>query len=100
VGEAKGTDRYPPFNGVRDSWVTKLPVIECQSDDNCAGGDSAQLVGFVCFELREITVTPGKVIRGRFLCPTDPLYSECDSGAMTGGGLNFGIRADIPVLVR
>jgi len=100
VGDSQGTDRYPPFNGIKDSWVVKLPVIECQDEDHCAGGGTAQLVGFVCFELREINVTPGKVIRGRFLCPTDPLYDECDAGGITGGGLNFGIRADIPVLVR
>jgi Flp pilus assembly protein TadG len=94
-----GTDRYAPIDGVMDSWVVKLPVIECQSDDHCAGGDTADLVGFVCFELREINVTPGKVIRGRFLCPTDPLFDECDLGGGTGG-LDFGIRADIPKLVR
>jgi Flp pilus assembly protein TadG len=94
-----GVDRYAPYDGQMDSWVIKLPVIECQSADNCAGGNTADLVGFVCFELREINVTPGKVIRGRFLCPSDPLFTECDLGG-TSGGLNFGIRADIPVLVR
>jgi len=98
-GNASGVDRYAPLDGKMDSWVVKLPVIECQSDDHCAGGDTADLVGFVCFELREINVTPGKVIRGRFLCPSDPLWDECDIGG-TSGGLNFGIRADIPVLVR
>ena len=101
AGDAEGVDRYPgPNPGVNDSWVVKLPVIECQSSDHCAGGDTADLVGFVCFEIREINVTPDKVIRGRFLCPTDPLYDECDAGDATSGGLNFGIRAEIPVLVR
>jgi hypothetical protein len=83
-----------------DSWVVSLPVIECQSDGHCAGGTAAQMVGVVCFELREVTVTPEKIIRGRFLCPGDPLWSECDGGIGRSGGLDFGIRADIPVLVR
>jgi Flp pilus assembly protein TadG len=100
VGNAEGVDRYAPLDGIRDSWVLKLPVIECQSDTHCSGGDPAGVVGFVCFELREIVVTPEKVIRGRFLCPSDPLYNECDAGNATSGGLNFGVRAEIPVLVR
>jgi Flp pilus assembly protein TadG len=102
VGNASGTDRYAPVHTPPepDSWVVALPVIECQSGDHCAGGTPAQMVGVVCFELREITVTPDKIIRGRFLCPGDPLWSECDGGLGRSGGLDFGIRADIPVLVR
>ena len=100
VGEGDGIDRYAPFDGINDSWIVKLPVVECQSGTRCGGGGTADIVGFVCFELREINVTPLKVIRGRFLCPTDPLYSECDAGDARSGGLNFGIRAEIPVLVR
>jgi Flp pilus assembly protein TadG len=100
VGEGEGVDRYSPFDGSRDSWVVKLPVIECQGGTHCSSGGTADIVGFVCFELREIVVTPDKVIRGRFLCPSDPLYNECDSGNATSGGLNFGVRAEIPVLVR
>jgi Flp pilus assembly protein TadG len=100
VGNAEGVDRYAPLDGIRDSWVMKLPVIECQSGTHCSGGDPATVVGFVCFELREIVVTPDKVIRGRFLCPSDPLYNECDAGNATSGGLNFGVRAEFPVLVR
>ena len=92
-------DGYAPFDGEMDSWVVKLPVIECQAGQKCSGGDTADLVGFVCFELREINVTPSKVLRGRFLCPSDPLWDDCDLTG-TSGGLNFGIRADIPVLVR
>jgi len=100
VGNAEGIDRYAPFDGIRDSWVLKLPVIECQSATHCSGGETVGIVGFVCFELREIVVTPDKVIRGRFLCPSDPLYNECDAGNATSGGLNFGVRAEFPVLVR
>ena len=56
--------------------------------------------GAVCVEIREVVVTPDKIIRARFLCPTDPLYDECDLGPTGSGGLNFGLRADIPVLVE
>ena len=73
--------------------------MECQTGINCAGGVANEIVGFVCFEVREVVVTPDKIIRGRFLCPTDALFSECDAGTTTTGGLDFGFRADIPVLV-
>ena len=95
-----GTDHYPPFDGVSDSWVVGLPVIECQSDDHCTAGTHAEMVGFVCFEIREILATPEKVIKGRFLCPTDPLFEQCPIGPTGTGGDDFGIRADFPVLVR
>jgi Flp pilus assembly protein TadG len=100
VGNAAGTDRYLPHTGVNDSWVVGLPVIECQSEDHCAGGTIADMVGFVCFEIREVIVTPDKIIKGRFLCPTDPLFAECPIGPTGTGGEDFGIRADFPVLVR
>jgi len=34
------------------------------------------------------------------LCPSDPLFAECDLGPSTTGGDDYGIRAQIPVLVR
>jgi hypothetical protein len=95
-----GTDRYSPFDGRSDSWVLGLPVVACQSGDGCAGGTATTLVGVACFEIREIEGPPGKLIRGRFLCAGDPLFDECDVGRTGTGGLNFGVRADIPVLVR
>jgi hypothetical protein len=100
VGNAAGSDRYAPFNGVNDSWVVGLPVVECQSSNHCAGGTAQEMVGFVCFEIREVLVTPDKIIKGRFLCANDPLFDECPVGPTTSGGDDFGIRADIPVLVR
>ncbi|MBW2424141.1 MAG: hypothetical protein JRG86_07825 [Deltaproteobacteria bacterium] len=100
TGQGAGVDRYPPFDGKADSWTTSLPVVACQSDANCATGSAAQLVGFVCFEIREIEESPLNIIRGRFLCDSDPLFDECDIGRTTSGGLDFGIRADVPVLVR
>ncbi len=100
VGNAAGSDRYPPTTGVNDSWVVGFPVIECQSEDHCAGGTVADMVGFVCFEIREVLVTPEKIIKGRFLCPDDPLFAECPIGPTGSGGEDFGIRADFPVLVR
>src|SRR5262245_34628930 len=100
VGHAAGSDRYPPTTGVKDSWVVGFPVIECQSEDHCAGGTIADMVGFVCFEIREVLVTPDKIIKGRFLCPSDPLFAECPIGPTGSGGDDFGVRADFPVLVR
>ena len=43
--------------------------------------------------------TPDKIIKGTFMCPSHPRFDECDIGG-TGGGGNFGVLADIPVLVR
>jgi hypothetical protein len=100
VGKAAGTDRYEPKTGTKDSWVVGLPVISCQTEDHCAGGTVADMVGFVCFEIREVLVTPEKIIKGRFLCPDDPLFDECPIGPTGSGGEDFGIRADFPVLVR
>jgi len=99
-GEPAGSDRYPPFDGVSDSWVVGLPVIECQTEDHCTSGTVAEMVGFVCFEIREVLVSPEKIIKGRFLCPSDPLFAECPIGPTGSGGDDFGIRADFPVLVR
>lgn len=100
--EPAGEDRYLPRHTppVADSWVIKLPVVECQTDDNCAGGTGAELAGFVCFEIREVAVTPEKIIRGRFLCPTDEIALECYSGGSGSGGSDFGIRAGTAVLVQ
>jgi hypothetical protein len=100
AGDAHGEDRYLPKDGVEDSWVVGLPVVECQTGINCAGGSPMQIVGVVCVEIREIEVTPAKIIRARFLCETDPLFELCDIGLTVSGGYNFGIRADIPVLVK
>lgn len=99
-GEADGIDFYEPKNGNVDSWVVGLPVVACQTDDHCAGPETADIVGFVCFEIMEIEVTPGKLIRGKFLCPGDPRYDDCELGATGSGGQNFGIRATIPSLVQ
>ncbi len=62
------------------------------------------MVGFVCMEIREVITTPDKIIRAQFLCreqhPTR--FQQClDTLGTTGtGGLNFGIRASVPVLVQ
>lgn len=100
--QVEGSNIYPGSNDpAPDSWVVALPVVECQTDVHCAGGGPSEVKGFVCFEVREVSSPPDeKVIRGRFLCPTDDLFSECDLGTTGTGGDDFGIRADIPVLVR
>jgi Flp pilus assembly protein TadG len=98
--QPRGVDRYYPKDGVSDSWVQGITVVECQEEMHCATGSTARIVGFVCIEIREIELSPLNLIRGRFLCPDDPLFRECDIGRTGTGGLDFGIRADIPVLVR
>jgi Flp pilus assembly protein TadG len=98
-----GSDIYsPPDDGLMDSWVVGIPVVECQTDDHCAGGSTDRIVGAVCFEIREIIVTPDKLIKGRFLCQGDPGFKQCGIGGAgsRSGGLNFGVRAGVPVLVQ
>lgn len=97
-----GADRYPPFNGKADSWVVKLPVVECQRTARCATGQTFEIVGGACFEIREVLPTPEHEIRGRFLCPGDALFSQCNNSPGSGPGAcgDFGFRADRPVLVQ
>jgi hypothetical protein len=108
-----GSDRYqadgsPGQDGVIDSWVVALPVVDirngsCPNTDHCTGGDPHTVVGFVCFEIREVDVTPEKIIRGHFLCPTDPddepLFADCALKPDSGGS-NTAPPATIPKLVQ
>jgi hypothetical protein len=100
AGKGSDTDG----DGIIDSWITAAVVVSCQSEDHCAKGAPADVVGFVCMEIREITTTPDKIIRAQFLCkdqhPTR--FQQCMStlGTTGTGGLNFGIRASVPVLVQ
>ncbi len=99
-GNPYGYDRYTPFDGVKDSWVTRIAVTECQDADHCAGGSPAKIKGFVCMEIREVHVTPEKIIKVKFLCPGNSLFQDYCAGPGGSGGENFGIRATIPLLVR
>jgi hypothetical protein len=85
-------------DGIVDSWVVVLPVVQCQNPgDQCAGGDPQNVVGFVCFDIHEVRVTPEKIIKGTFLCPSDP---RCDgTGLGPGGTIPGGLSAQFPVLV-
>jgi hypothetical protein len=98
--EAEGRDRYEPLDGVKDSWVVRLPVVSCQQGTQPCG--QGEVRGFVCFELRQIDRNPAKELRGRFLCrDRDPeLFRECVLAGSAPGGSDFGIRAELPVLVR
>jgi hypothetical protein len=98
--EAEGTDRYAPLDDVNDSWVVRLPVVSCQQ--GVSPCDQGQVRGFVCFEVRQVQGPPAKVLRGRFLCrKRDPdLFRECVLAGSAPGGSDFGVRAEIPVLVR
>jgi hypothetical protein len=96
-GNPSGTDT--DGDGIIDSWKVGFPMVECQNPgDHCAGGTAADIVGFVCFDLQEVEVTPSKVIRGEFACP-----SECAGAGATlgpGGTVVGGISATYPVLVQ
>jgi hypothetical protein len=49
-------------------------------------------------DIREIIVTPDKIIKGDFICATD---SRCDTpGAGPGGSIAGSISADYPVIVN
>ncbi len=79
-----GTDRYPDVPGI-DSWVVRLPIVECQNPgDRCAANSPKEITGALCFEIREIVVAPERIIKGRFLCPErDPeLFAECELGPL------------------
>jgi len=95
--DAEGSDTNG--DGVVDSWVVTLPVVECQNPgDQCASGTPQNIVGFLCMDIHEIIVTPKKLIKGDFICATDP---RCDNaGFGPGGPLVGSISADYPVIVN
>jgi Flp pilus assembly protein TadG len=101
--DAEGTDTSVPPDGINDSWVVTLPVVECQNPgDQCASGDTQHIVGFLCMDIREIIVTSdgtsGKIIKGDFICASD---SRCDkTGFGPGGPLAGSIMSDYPVIVN
>jgi len=102
-GDPEGGGADTNDNGVNDSWVIPLPIIECQyPGDGCAGGSSQEIVGVVCFDVQEVS-TPSegeKQIKGEFVCPGDPRWddSKCSVGFGPGGEVPT-IDAQYPVLV-
>jgi Flp pilus assembly protein TadG len=89
-------------NGVNDSWLVPLPIVECQyPGDGCAGGSSQRIVGVACFDVQEVTSGPDKIIKGEFVCQNDPRWdaSKCDVGFGPGGDIPS-IDAQYPVLVE
>lgn len=85
-------------DGVVDSWVVVLPVVECQNPgDHCASGTPAEIKGFICFDIHEVIPTPDGLIKGDFVCPTDP---RCDTaGFGPGGEIPGAISSAYPVIV-
>ena len=85
-------------DGVIDSWVVVLPVVECQNPgDHCASGDPSEIKGFICFDIHEVIPTPDGLIKGDFLCPTDP---RCDNAGLgPGGDIPGTISSAYPVIV-
>jgi hypothetical protein len=76
-----------------------LPIIECQNPgDNCASGDPQFIKGFLCMDIHEVLPEPEKIIKGDFICSTDP---RCDIKGFGPGGTILGsISADYPVIVN
>jgi Flp pilus assembly protein TadG len=96
----EGQDLYDPPAGT-DSWTVWFPLVECQAEDHCAGNNVVPVIGAVCFEIREVNVTPEKEILGQFFCPMQRPELDCGpAGGSGSGGQNFGIRATRPVLVQ
>ena len=95
--DAQGSDT--DGDGINDSWIVSLPMIECQNPGaGCAGGDTQYIVGFLCMDIHEIVVTPDKIIKGDFICSTD---SRCNTpGFGPGGTIPGSISADFPVIVN
>jgi Flp pilus assembly protein TadG len=95
--DAEGTDTSG--DGTIDSWVVSLPMVECQNPgDQCASGNTQEIVGFLCLDIREIIVTPDKIIKGDFICASDP---RCDMPGLGPGGSVIGsVSADYPVIVN
>jgi Flp pilus assembly protein TadG len=85
-------------DGIVDSWFVTLPVVQCQNPgDQCASGTPQEIVGFLCMNIREVLVTPQKLIKGDFVCSSDP---RCDQeGLGPGGSLIGGLSASYPVIV-
>jgi hypothetical protein len=85
-------------DGIVDSWFVTLPVVECQNPgDQCASGNTQAIVGFLCMNIREVLVTPEKIIKGDFVCSTDP---RCDKPGFGPGGTLIGSYSSaFPVIV-
>jgi hypothetical protein len=95
--DAEGADL--DGDGTNDSWVVTLPVVECQNPgDQCASGDTQKIVGFLCMDIREVVVTPDKIIKGDFICSTDSRCAQAGFGP--GGTLAGSFSADYPVIVN
>jgi Flp pilus assembly protein TadG len=99
AGNPAGSDLDPLVPGI-DSWVVRLPVVECQNPgSNCSGGSQSDIVGFVCFDIHEVIISGGvKLIKGDFLCSSDPRCTNVGLGP--GGTGPGGISAAYPVIVQ
>jgi Flp pilus assembly protein TadG len=98
--EPAGSDLYETPAGT-DSWTVGFPVVRCEAQgDHCASNTVVPVIGAVCFEIREVKVTPEKEILGQFFCPQQRPELNCDLGGSGSGGEDFGVRATRPVLVQ
>ncbi len=88
-------------NGVNDSWLVPLPIIECQNPGaGCAGGSPQKIVGVACLDVQEVLPPPVMMLKAEFVCPSDPRWdgSKCSVGFGPGGEVPT-IDAQYPVLV-
>ncbi len=92
-------------DGNVDSWVVRLPIIECQNPGLSCNTPNPQTVsGFACFEVQEVleagALGVGSLasIRGRFLCSSDP---RCVRDGLGPGGVIVGaLSSQSPVIVE
>ena len=82
-----------------DSWVIPIPVVQCQNPGaGCAGGAPQEIIGVICFEVREVNWQGGeKHIAGNFLCASD---ERCDFNGLGPGGNIPNTPLSRPVLVQ
>ena len=75
----------------------RLHNANCGLGDHCASGIPAEIKGFICFDIHEVIPTPDGLIKGDFLCPTDP---RCDNAGLgPGGDIPGTISSAYPVIV-
>jgi len=96
-GHLRARTRTATASSTPGPWRAHRRVPE--PGDHCASGERAGR-GVLCFDLQEVLVTPEKIIKGEFVCPSDPRFARCDTTGFGPGAGRRGIDAQAPVLVR
>ena len=84
-------------DSVIDSWVVRLPILECQNPGGrrCSNSQPQTVTGYACFEVQEVE---DDQIRGRFLCPSDVRCVR--NGLGPGGTIAGALSSQSPVIVE